>query len=598
MRRMKIFPRHLDLIYPLDVYAALMQHHAGRLPALGFGSLDADQVAQASTLSAAEIAAQLIEAQQHQFRKLLAFADIPRLQSLRSKPLQVLEIGCGSGELARQFAATGCNVTALDCSAEVMEAGLQDCGINPVVADFSTFAADADQYNRYDLIILQNSARYFLPMQLLSAVKQLLSANGELVILEEFTANTLDSHKPQPLPVFDHFVELAERLGLMLQQQEDLNPTTLPFQQLWCQLFFKSLPMLEKLTPYSAEQLGSLYQSIYEETVGTGSGRLLHRLLRFSKTDIGDNGLLLVSASSLPAAAFAPVFEASFDVTFDTALWNWKYQDGRGASVAAVRDGKVLAHYGGIMRRIFYFGEATRAVQICDVMVLPGERSFFSRKGLFFKTASTMLEHYAGYHAENLLGFGFPNLKAMHVAERLKLYEQTDELMQIMLVPDCAATGWQHQAVTLESVYAVADRLWSQMQPGFVDAIIGIRDADYLHYRYLQRPGLEYRCVQVNDGETVKGLGFMRRHGDGWLLMDVVAASADMEAVLKTLLQSVSEPICFWLTAGQLPRIQSGAGFSVSTTGILIPCNRWSRGPDAESLRGRWWLTAGDMDFL
>src|SRR5690606_16063367 len=155
-----------------------------------------------------------------------------------------------------------------------------------------------------------------------------------------------------------------------------------------------------------------------------------------------------------------------------------------------------------------------------------------------------------------------------------------------------------HQAVTLASVYAVADRLWSQMQPGFVDAIIGIRDADYLNYRYLQRPGLEYRCVQVNDGEIIKGLGFMRRHGDGWLLMDVVAASADMEAAVKTLLQTVSEPISFWLTAGQLARIQSGAGYSVSATGRLIPCDGRSRGPDAESLRGRWWLTAGDTDFL
>jgi hypothetical protein len=31
---------------------------------------------------------------------------------------------------------------------------------------------------------------------------------------------------------------------------------------------------------------------------------------------------------------------------------------------------------------------------------------------------------------------------------------------------------------------------------------------------------------------------------------------------------------------------------------IDIPCNSWTRGPQAQELAGAWWLTAGDMDFL
>jgi hypothetical protein len=31
--------------------------------------------------------------------------------------------------------------------------------------------------------------------------------------------------------------------------------------------------------------------------------------------------------------------------------------------------------------------------------------------------------------------------------------------------------------------------------------------------------------------------------------------------------------------------------------GIEIPCNSWNPGPPAELLYGKWWLTAGDMDF-
>lgn len=630
MRRMMISPGLTDLIYPLDVYAALVQHHAGYVPALGFGSLTEAEAAQAMQGSSARAAMVLIEAQQRQYRKLIESIDSGRLRAERSQPVRVLEIGCGRGALALMLAAAGFEVTALDCSATVMDAQLRDASVNQdvsshdvsgqdassqdvlgnieaVTGDFLSCAAAEWQHRRFDLIVLQNSARYFLPMQLLSALKSLLASGAELVILDEFMANTADSHQPARLPVLDHFLALAERLGFERLQQHDLNATTLPFQRLLCHLFEQTLPALPQLTNYPLAQLSSLYQSLCEETAGTEQGLHLHVLLHFRKAfkELPDT-LELIPASALSAEAFAPVFESSFDVKFDAELWRWKYEGGRGASVAAVRDGQVLAHYGGVVRAIRYFGESSRAVQICDVMVLPGERSFFSRHGLFFKTAATMLEQYAGYQADNLLGFGFPNLKAMHVAERLKLYEKTDELMQLTVQPDVVVpAGWHVESETAETVVAAAGLLWPQMESGFADAIVGVRDVDYLHYRYQQRPGLHYEWLQVMDGETVKGLGVRRRHGEGWLLMDILAAPSDLAPVLALLLQAGNSDgaVCFWLTAGQLHRVQSvdDSGknvFDVSSTGIQIPCNRWSRGPETGRLYGRWWLTAGDMDFL
>jgi hypothetical protein len=53
----------------------------------------------------------------------------------------------------------------------------------------------------------------------------------------------------------------------------------------------------------------------------------------------------------------------------------------------------------------------------------------------------------------------------------------------------------------------------------------------------------------------------------------------------------------FWLTKGQLDAL-GGASYSVHDLGIEIPCNSWNPGPAADLLYGKWWLTAGDMDFM
>ncbi|MDP2285013.1 MAG: hypothetical protein Q8L06_12795, partial [Pseudohongiella sp.] len=129
----------------------------------------------------------------------------------------------------------------------------------------------------------------------------------------------------------------------------------------------------------------------------------------------------------------------------------------------------------------------------------------------------------------------------------------------------------------------------------------GVRDGDYLSYRFLQRPGLSNNCYTVMQGQDVKALAFSREHGDRQLLMDIIAAPEHLEDVLLSILISAGQnkPCHFWLTAGQLARVTTQAEhFHITATGIQIPCNRWSPGPETQRLKGAWWLTAGDMDFL
>ncbi|MBU2097422.1 MAG: GNAT family N-acetyltransferase [Gammaproteobacteria bacterium] len=627
-----------SLMFPLNVYSSLMRLHAGQVPFLSYGDLSASDIQALSNSAAASkparLAALLIEAQWRRADRLLERV-LPKGShhhdagdhsvpdngpagafkvSDYANHLRVLEVGCGSGELAHMLAVQGHDVCAIDKHAAAINTALADGSLAGklefVVCEFENF----EDRRGFDLLIFNNSTRYFLPLTLFYKALTLLRAGGQLLICEEFASNTMGDAAPDSLPVQNHVVALAERLGFDVLSVDDLTDSTHRFQQVFATLFGTAVTQLPALADVPSTVIDDLYQALQADAQAAQQGRRRHALISLRAPVAGaDNslpaGVYLRSAAELAPASFKNVFERSFEVDFNPALWDWKYSNGRGASVVAERDGQVIAHYGGIVRSIYYFSRPTRAAQICDVMVMPDERSFFSRNTLFFKTAASMLEQFVGYRAENLLGFGFPNIKAMHIAERLGLYEKTDELMQIALDNNSAANslpgwvvepGWVIEKVELMSVLPLAQTLWATMLSAFADDIIGVRDASYLYYRFVQRPGLDYDCLRVSLNGNTKALVFTRPHYDGYLIMDIVAAVQDMPAVLQTSLQPRDgKSSVFWLTAGQLGKVQRGSSnLAISKTGIQIPCNRWSRGPGTAKLAGKWWLTAGDMDFL
>jgi 2-polyprenyl-3-methyl-5-hydroxy-6-metoxy-1,4-benzoquinol methylase len=662
MRRMKTPDQ--SLMFPLNVYSALMRRHANQVPFLSYGGLSESElqthsdsqaladsqahsaVSTASLSTPASLAATLIEAQWRRADQILCcvllaaqsrqhgraddsvtFADNSRANKpgvnkpgvnkqavKQQRPFKVLDVGSGSAALAWLLAEHGFEVHALDNNAAAFDVeAADDVSQNSphfIVCDFENF----EHQGEFDVLIFNNSGRYFTPLTLFYKAQSLLRAGGQIVICEEFASNSAVEPDPDTLPVLEHVLALAQRLGFEVLSHADLTQNTTRFQQVFIQLFDCARADLPGLTDFSSDIIDELYLALQSERLASVQGARCHALISLRAPEHSQLASLrddinLRNAADLSPAAFKLVFEASFDVEFSPELWSWKYDGGRAASVVAERDGVVIAHYGGVVRSIHYFGRVCCAVQICDVMVMPDRRSFFSRNGLFFKTAASMLEQHVGFRAENLLGFGFPNLKAMHVAERLGLYEKTDELIELSLMPtraaglasDGLASDGIVQVVDFESVLPLVNRLWEKMLPAFSDAIIGVRDGNYLHHRFVQRPALDYECLTVSFEGEIKALAFRRAHNDGYLLMDIIAAAHDLPAALRAvLLPCESNKLSvFWLTAGQLFRVQHGEdALQVTTTGIQIPCNRWSRGPHAATLAGKWWLTAGDMDFL
>ncbi|MBL6817004.1 MAG: GNAT family N-acetyltransferase, partial [Pseudomonadales bacterium] len=314
---------------------------------------------------------------------------------------------------------------------------------------------------------------------------------------------------------------------------------------------------------------------------------------------------------SFSSAELKRLFEESFHTEFDQEQWRWKYEFGNGRCVVARSEpgGNIVSHYGGAPREILYFGQPNVAIQVCDVMVLPEIRRHYGKRSLFFKTAATFLEREIGNTVRQLLGFGFPNQKAMNIALRLGLYEKTDDFIELVYsVPEKPSSALQVELANLEDQQQsdAIDGLWQQMATAFGDAIIGIRDSSYLKYRYFQHPfyhrGLYHPYLVRDEAGHPSALFVLKAHGDELLLMDLISPAVDIKPMLGEIVafcckQWRRRALKIWITRAWQEAVQL-PDCVVNDLGIEIPCNSWNRGPDAETLYGAWWLTAGDMDFM
>ena len=302
------------------------------------------------------------------------------------------------------------------------------------------------------------------------------------------------------------------------------------------------------------------------------------------------------------------LFEKSFDTTFNQDIWNWKYELGQGKCVVArgSKNGEIVSHYGGAPRQIQYFGKPNTAIQVCDVMVLPEIRRQYGKSSLFFKTAATFLEREIGNTVNHLLGFGFPNQKAMNIAFRLGLYEKTDEYLELVypLRENLETSSFQLVPIEIYNTQhqQCIDQLWLLMKQETTAGIIGDRHWRYIKYRYFDHPWFQsnqYRCVFLNDeaGESMAAV-FLKEHEERLLVLDLLCPPSAMKHVLGNLAQLLSEKeLKIWITRGWVDAVKTESAIE-NNLGIEIPCNSWNPGPHSDDLYGAWWLTAGDMDFM
>ena len=466
------------------------------------------------------------------------------------------------------------------------------------------FILDYSESDDFDVVVIEGSYHYLQQVDLLQKCKELMVDGGSLIILGEFLED--DSEKiHSALPNLSSLTQLSDRLGFELVSETDLTPDAIESVDV-----FKKI--LKQETAFPKDEDKALIFNLLDDAESEFSrGRRCYKLFRFIKVlkQAGDYELAHYGdIESFDHQEICELFEKSFETAFDNEIWRWKYELGNGKCVVARSEpgGPIVSHYGGAPRQINYFGKMDKAIQVCDVMVLPEVRLQYGKNSLFFKTAATFLEREIGNTVGHLLGFGFPNKKAMNIALRLGLYEKTDDFLEFIFPIADTKSSVEYKLLDIDSKnlahQSAIDRLWDSMSPAFENGIIGVRNWEYVKYRYFDHPrGIsgEFKRLFLSDGHgDICAAFFLKEHDQCNLIMDIICPFKDItQYILKLSLLLNEVRLKIWITKGWSKTVEV-AGIIENDLGIEIPSNYWNPGPSSEILYGAWWLTAGDMDFM
>ena len=562
--------------FPLNVYARLLELREGRVDHLHFGVFESP-------------GEPVLQAQQRASE--LLWQALP-------PPCRLLEIGTGLGTTLARLRASGFAATGITPDGAQVQAAHErhDGAVAIEPARLEDFDHDA---GRWQALLFQESAQYIRPVALFDAADRLLDDGpSTLVVMDEFALDRRDDTH-HGLHALGAFCALA---ATDLSQQ--VRPTLDYLLQGIAEFGARLAADLNLASGRLAELAASLgrYQRLYAE------GVYGYALLRFDRRARPE--ARLVETAPAHAPAMRQLFTDVFRHEMTPEHWQWKYGGGRGRGVALMQGERMVAHYGGVTRRVLCRGEPVLASQSCDVMVDRRGQSGLVRQGPMAQVASTFLEQQLGWGQPHRLGFGFPSDRAFGAAERLGLYAAVDAVTRASW-PALAASGG-NVAEPLQAVdllpggrrRQVVEALWLRMAESLREAVVCVRDADWLHHRYFARPGMAYEAFYLRRRWTRRPVGVvvLRRHEGHLEVLDLVGPPAAFPALIAHARRHAADAglqrVDCWITVSQLHLLSGidAPAFSATPLGITVPANVHTPGP-VEELKDRWFLLSGDADF-
>lgn len=141
---------------------------------------------------------------------------------LPKREARILEVGCGEGDLARALADRGHSVTALDKSAEMVQAARRK-GLRAVEGDFLLY-----HDSPFEVLIFSRSLHHIHPLDEALDRARALLAPGGLALFEEFAHDLVD--RPTARWLYDT-ASLLEAAGLLQAREWDCPQVADPLER-------------------------------------------------------------------------------------------------------------------------------------------------------------------------------------------------------------------------------------------------------------------------------------------------------------------------------------------------------------------------------
>lgn len=341
-------------------------------------------------------------------------------------------------------------------------------------------------------------------------------------------------------------------------------------------------------------------------------------------------------------SAVNDLFNRVFGLARPMEEWHWKFEGSRAASGSdhlvinvAEAGGTVVGQFASLVIRFMIRGDVIPLALAVDTAIDPGHRGggrlvvqlskahgrLLEESGLLFGFGTPNPRHYAvgkaflGYHDLFTLQTWRARLNVRHSLHRRMPWLPGLLVRAAGAVFAMAArmrTGPQYPADTeiaeIRRFDARADDLWGRL--GHRDAILAIRDARYLNWRYIERPGRPYIVFAATRYDRLAGFVVVKleRQGDDLvgLIMDLFAESEVEPMLVHYALawlrdRGADYASCQLIAEGRLATVFGAAGFRESPGEprahlIIAPHQEAERRYPGIAKPEHWHLGLGDFD--
>ena len=311
--------------------------------------------------------------------------------------------------------------------------------------------------------------------------------------------------------------------------------------------------------------------------------------------------------------AFLRLHNRAFGSDWSRARWRWRFlssplrrTDLLGAFQA---DGRCVASYGGVALPFSLDGSRTIAIQHSDVAVDPDLRRGLGGSRLLVAISREYFEHCG---REAALMWGFPQPPLLRVLTRFAQVEVLRDVV-FLVKPVADAPPPPAAEVVVERLDRCSpeiDAFWHSCSSQHATAVH--RNADYLTWRFLQHPDIDYQLLAARDvgSRALRGLAVTRTGGwDPTLLslcewlVPVDDDLAERALIAHAVLQARSRGLDYvaaWFPHSMtwFHRFQAEYGFFAHGLTYQQVARTWVADYPRPWLHEHWYQTMGDIDFF